>query len=99
MTQLWDFSGGIHPPEHNDISTARPIRDAGMPAQLVLPLQQHIGDPAEAIVEVGERVLKGQKIADVKTGMGVPVHAPTSGVIESIADFPIPQVWRTGASP
>ena len=90
MTQLWDFSGGIHPPEHKDISTARPIRDAGMPAQLVLPLQQHIGDPAEAIVEVGERVLKGQKIADVKTGMGVPVHAPTSGVIESIADFPVP---------
>jgi len=90
MTQLWDFAGGIHPPEHKDISTERPIRNAGVPDYLILPLQQHIGDPAEAIVEVGERVLKGQKLADVKTGMGVPVHAPTSGVIESIADFPVP---------
>ncbi|OAN86772.1 electron transport complex subunit RsxC [Marinobacter sp. EhC06] len=90
MTQLWDFSGGIHPPEHKELSTARPIRNAGLPGYLILPLQQHIGDPAEAVVEVGERVLKGQQIADVKTGMGVPVHAPTSGVIESIADYPVP---------
>lgn len=90
MTQLWDFSGGIHPPEHKDFSTARPVRRAGIPERLVLPLQQHIGDPAEAIVEVGEQVLKGQKIADVKTGMGVAVHAPTSGVIESIVEHPVP---------
>lgn len=90
MTHIWDFSGGIHPPERKEISTARPIRRAGIPERLVLPLQQHIGDPAEPIVEVGERVLKGQKIADVKTGMGVPVHAPTSGVIESIAEHPVP---------
>lgn len=90
MTQLWNFPGGVHPPEHKDRSTARPIRVAKLPDCLVLPLQQHIGEPAEAIVEVGERVLKGQKIADVKTGTAVPIHAPTSGVIESIADKPVP---------
>jgi len=90
MTQLWDFSGGIHPAEHKQQSTARPIRTAGLPERLVLPLQQHIGDPAEPLVEVGQRVLKGQKIADVSIGMGVPVHAPTSGVIESIAELPVP---------
>ncbi len=90
MTHLWDFPGGIHPPEHKDFSTARPIRHTGIPERLILPLQQHIGDPAEAIVEVGERVLKGQIIADVKTGMGVAVHAPTSGLIESISEHPVP---------
>ncbi|WP_372988013.1 electron transport complex subunit RsxC [Marinobacter sp.] len=90
MTQLWDFSGGIHPAENKQQSTARPIRTAGLPERLILPLQQHIGDPAEPLVEVGERVLKGQKIADVTVGMGVPVHAPTSGVIESIAEMPVP---------
>ncbi|KMQ73956.1 electron transport complex subunit RsxC [Marinobacter subterrani] len=90
MTQLWDFRGGVHPAEHKDLSTARPIRCAGIPERLVLPLQQHIGEPAEAIVKVGDRVLKGQKIADIGTGVGVPVHAPTSGVIESIADYPVP---------
>ena len=90
MTQMWDFAGGIHPAENKQQSTARAIRMAGLPERLVLPLQQHIGDPAEPLVEVGERVLKGQKIADVTLGMGVPVHAPTSGVIESIAELPVP---------
>ncbi|SOB75934.1 electron transport complex protein RnfC [Marinobacter sp. LV10R510-11A] len=90
MTKIWDFSGGIHPAEHKQISTNRPIQAAGIPGQLVLPLQQHIGEPAKPIVEIGDRVLKGQKIADISHGMGVPVHAPTSGVIESIGDYPVP---------
>lgn len=90
MTQLWDFTGGIHPPENKHQSTARPIRKGAMPDRLVLPLQQHIGEPAELVVAVDDRVLKGQKIADVTNGMGVPVHAPTSGVIEAIEQRPVP---------
>lgn len=90
MTQLWDFSGGIHPPENKHQSTSVPIRTAALPEQLVLPVQQHIGEPATPVVAVGDRVLKGQKIADVTTGMGVPVHAPTSGTIEAIEQRPVP---------
>ncbi|MEE2763638.1 MAG: electron transport complex subunit RsxC [Pseudomonadota bacterium] len=90
MTQLWDFAGGIHPPENKHQSTARTIRTAEVPERLVLPLQQHIGEPAAAVVQVGDRVLKGQVIADVADGLGVPVHAPTSGVIDSISELPVP---------
>lgn len=90
MSQLWDFSGGVHPPENKHQSTSRPIRQAGIPERLILPLQQHIGEPAEVIVQIGERVLKGQKIADVTAGMGVPVHASTSGVVEAIEPRPVP---------
>ncbi|MFV8570919.1 electron transport complex subunit RsxC [Marinobacter sp. SBS5] len=90
MSQLWDFSGGIHPPENKIQSTRRPIRTAGIPERLILPLQQHIGVQAEAMVNVGDRVLKGQKIADVTTGMGVPIHAPTSGIIQAIELQPVP---------
>ena len=90
MTKLWDFSGGVHPAEHKQISTSRPIQAAGIPGQLVLPLQQHIGEPAKPVVDIGDRVLKGQKIANVDHGMGVPVHAPTSGVIERIGNHPVP---------
>lgn len=90
MSQLWDFSGGIHPPENKHLSTTRPIRDAGIPGHLVVPLQQHIGEPAEAVVKVGDHVLKGQKIADVTGGMGVPVHAPTSGTVEALELLPVP---------
>ncbi|MGO1461729.1 MAG: electron transport complex subunit RsxC [Marinobacter sp.] len=90
MTRLWDFSGGIHPAEHKQISTRRPIQHAGIPGQLILPLQQHIGEPAEPTARIGDRVLKGQKIADTSHGMGVPLHAPTSGVIEHVGDYPVP---------
>jgi electron transport complex protein RnfC len=90
MTQLWDFSGGIHPEENKHLSTARPIEQASLPERLILPLQQHIGAPAEACVSVGERVLKGQTIATVTGTLGVPVHAPTSGTIEAIGMHPVP---------
>jgi len=90
MTQLWDFSGGIHPAENKHLSTTRPIETSTLPERLVLPLQQHIGAPAEACVSVGERVLKGQPIAKVTGAFGVPVHAPTSGTIEAISMQPVP---------
>lgn len=90
MTQLWDFPGGIHPPENKHQSTSRPIRRTALPPLLIVPLQQHIGQAAEPLVAVGDRVLKGQKIAEVTTGLGVPVHAPTSGRIDSIGMHPVP---------
>ncbi|MBY6034893.1 electron transport complex subunit RsxC [Marinobacter daepoensis] len=90
MTQLWDFAGGIHPPENKHQSTQRPIAKTTLPEYLVLPLQQHIGEPAEPVVSVGDRVLKGQPVAEVRNGMGVPVHAPTSGIVEAIEQRPVP---------
>ncbi|WP_166264925.1 electron transport complex subunit RsxC [Marinobacter caseinilyticus] len=90
MRKLWDFSGGIHPPEHKHQSTTRPIQPAGLPDILILPLQQHIGSPAETQVAAGDRVLKGDCLAGAIGTMGVPVHAPTSGTIESVSKHPVP---------
>ncbi|MDO3721865.1 electron transport complex subunit RsxC [Marinobacter sp. chi1] len=90
MTQFWEFPGGIHPAENKHQSTQRPIRQAGLPDQLVVPLQQHIGEPAQVLVKVGDRVQKGDKLAEVTSGLGVPVHAPTSGIIEAISLQPVP---------
>lgn len=89
-TQIWDFSGGIHPEENKHLSTTRPIAKATLPKLLTLPLQQHIGAPAETSVSIGERVLKGQKIAEAVGNVGVPVHAPTSGIIEAVGMKPVP---------
>ncbi|QSP94236.1 electron transport complex subunit RsxC [Marinobacter salinisoli] len=90
MTQFWEFPGGIHPAENKQQSTQRPIRRAGLPGQLVIPLQQHIGQPSQALVKVGDRVQKGDKLAEVSSGLGVPVHAPTSGFVEAISLQPVP---------
>ncbi|MFV8820086.1 electron transport complex subunit RsxC [Haliea sp. E17] len=84
MRKIHDFHGGIHPAENKHQSLRTPVRDAGIPAQLVLPLAQHIGAPSRPIVEVGERVLKGQKIAEAASVVSAALHAPTSGTIAAI---------------
>ncbi|TKD39389.1 electron transport complex subunit RsxC [Azotobacter chroococcum] len=90
--KLWDFHGGIHPPERKALSNRTPIQPAPLPARLVLPLGQHIGTPAEPIVAVGERVLKGQPIAAASGRLSAPLHAPTSGTVSFIGLQPYPHV-------
>jgi len=86
MRKIFDFHGGIHPPENKEQSLHCAIRDAGIPPVLVLPLSQHIGAPASPVVAVGERVLKGQMIAAAPGFVSVPLHAPSSGTVTAIED-------------
>ncbi len=90
MTRLHSFHGGIHPPENKRQSNGAPIAPAPIPAQLVLPLSQHIGAPAEPLVKVGDRVLKGQVIAEPIGRISVSLHAPTSGTIVEIGPRRVP---------
>ncbi|MEP1593880.1 MAG: electron transport complex subunit RsxC, partial [Halieaceae bacterium] len=86
MRKIFDFHGGIHPPENKHQSVQEPIRQAGIPAELIIPLSQHIGAPAETIVEVGDHVLAGQVIAEASGFVSVAKHAPTSGLVSAIED-------------
>lgn len=85
-----DFPGGLHLPGHKKRSTQTPIRKTPISKQLILPLQQHIGEAAVPIVEVGDVVLKGQRIARAEGHVSVCLHAPTSGKIVAIEERPIP---------
>lgn len=85
-----DFPGGLHLPGHKKRSTQTPIRKTPISKQLILPLQQHIGEAAVPIVEVGDKVLKGQRIARAEGHVSVCLHAPTSGKIVAIEERPIP---------
>ncbi|MBU2295543.1 MAG: electron transport complex subunit RsxC [Gammaproteobacteria bacterium] len=89
---IWDIPGGIHPAECKELSNRTPIQSAPLPKRLTLPLNQHIGAPAEPVVAVGERVLKGQLIAAANGFVSVPVHAPTSGTVSFIGPQPYPHV-------
>jgi len=84
------FPGGIHPPQHKTISTQQAIRTLALPATLYLPLRQHAGQSAIAVVTPGERVRKGQLLAKATAAISAAVHAPTSGVIREIATHPVP---------
>ncbi|OHC14338.1 MAG: electron transport complex subunit RsxC [Pseudomonadales bacterium GWC2_63_15] len=92
VLKIWDIHGGIHPPEHKDLSNRTPIQPAPLPKRLVLPLTQHLGAPAEPCVTLGEQVLKGQQIAVASGFVSAPLHAPTSGVVSFIGPQPYPHV-------
>ena len=88
--KLHHFHGGLHLPDNKAQSLREPVAPAGIPERLYLPLQQHIGAIAAPVVAVGERVLKGQVLAAAAGAVSAPVHAPTSGTVVEIGDFPIP---------
>lgn len=87
---LFEFPGGVHPPMHKERSTREHIAAAPCPPHLVLPLHQHIGDAAVPTISVGDRVLKGERIARAEGYVSVALHAPTSGTIRAITDAPVP---------
>ena len=74
---------GVHPPQRKGDNIV-PIRPMPLPERLIVQLSQHIGAPAEPQVAVGERVLKGQRIAESPAMISAPLHAPTSGRIEAL---------------
>ena len=88
--RLFSIHGGVHPPDRKDLAADQPIRPAPLPPLLHIPLQQHIGAPAQAVVSVGQRVAKGELLARGQGKISAPVHASTSGTIRAIGDCPAP---------
>ena len=86
---LGKLHGGLRLPGNKNLSTAMEIQHMPIPAQLFLPLTQHVGDQAHPIVGIGEKVLKGQMIAEAEGSLSAPVHAPSSGQIISIEPWPV----------
>jgi Na+-translocating ferredoxin:NAD+ oxidoreductase subunit C len=84
MKKLHTFHGGVHPEEHKLESSGLPSARAPLPQHLVLPLKQHIGNAANAIVQAGDKVLKGQLLAHSEGTLSAAIHAPTSGTVVSI---------------
>ncbi|SES85695.1 electron transport complex subunit RsxC [Thalassotalea agarivorans] len=80
----WQFHGGVHPPEQKFLTENKPIRQLPLPDKLIIPLQQHIGSAGKLLVQVGDKVLKGQPLTQSGNPMQVPVHAPTSGIVSAI---------------
>lgn len=75
---------GVHPDYRKEPAASRLIGKLPMPATLYLPLVQHAGAPARAIVKVGDKVLAGQMLAQAGGNISAPIHAPAAGIIEAI---------------
>lgn len=86
---LGKLHGGLRLPGNKAASTGQPIQTMPVPEQLVLPITQHAGDAAQPIVGIGERVLRGQLIAETQGALGAPVHASSSGKVVAIEPWPV----------
>ena len=87
LGQLFTFrKGGIHPPEHKDITEGLAIEVMPVPKEIAVMLGQHIGAPATACVKKGEAVVQGQLLGEVKAGLGVGVHASWSGKVKALGN-------------
>ena len=83
--RTFTFKHGVHPPDYKRDTDSRHI-EVVHPKEgelLIYPMQQHIGAPCEPIVEIGERVLLGQKIADSDAFVSSPIHSSVSGVVKA----------------
>lgn len=87
---LWKIFGGLKLDGFKAMSMEHSTQDAPLPKKLFLPLKQHIGHATEAIVNVGDTVLKGQLIAEARDYVSTPIHAPTSGKIIGIEKHLVP---------
>lgn len=81
---------GVHPADHK-----RPAADARalklpIPPRLYVPLSQHVGASARPRVVVGQKVLKGECLAEAQGNISAPVHAPTSGTVVAIGEITAP---------
>ncbi len=88
--KLWKMIGGLKLPGFKKMSMQQPVQPAPIPSVLVLPLKQHIGHEAEALVKPGDRVLKGQMIAAARDYVSTPIHAPSSGKVIAVEERLVP---------
>ena len=78
------FKGGTHPDDKKFATKNKPIVEMAPSKEMVYPLIQHIGAQCEPIVNVGDSVLVGQKIADSDAFVSAPIHSTVSGTVKAI---------------
>ncbi|MCI8639226.1 MAG: electron transport complex subunit RsxC [Coprococcus sp.] len=89
---LLTFKGGVHPNDGKSLSKDKAITELMPQGELAYPLSQHIGAPAKPVVAKGDRVLKGQKIAEAGGFVSAPIYSSVSGTVKAIE----PRVNPTG---
>jgi len=82
------FFGGVHPNDMKAATNGKAIEQLAPPAQVVIPMSQHIGKPCTPIVKVGDHVKVGQKIGEPGGFVSAPIHASVSGTVTAVEPRP-----------
>jgi electron transport complex protein RnfC len=81
---LGTFKGGIHPYDGKELSKQDPIESLVISGEFVFPLGQHIGSPSTPLVQAGDTVLVGQKIAEASSAVSANIISSISGTVKGI---------------
>jgi len=81
------FKGGVHPPQDKE-TVSFPIERLPAPQKLFIHLSQSAGAASSPVVEKGQRVLKGEVIAEPGGKISAYIHSPVSGTVEGIKKWP-----------
>ena len=90
MIKLPTFKGGIHLPEHKELTERKKIKDLPPPPRVIIPLNQNVGSPPRPVVKVGQKVAMGEVIAEPSGRISSTLHASVSGLVTGLDLFPYP---------
>jgi electron transport complex protein RnfC len=80
------FEHGVHPAHHKEQTADLPIQRVPFGTHYVMPLGQHIGVPATPVVEAGQRVRRGQVIAEPGGFVSTALHSPVTGIVRDVGN-------------
>ena len=78
------YYGGVHPSERKEFSEHLSLKRFPEPKTVVISMSQHLGAPANPIVQVGDTVKVGQKIGEASAFISAPVHSSVSGTVVAV---------------
>ena len=82
--------GGVHPRGQKNLARTAALQNAVIPAISTVPLQQHLGAPAECVVQPGDEVREGMLIGKATSFVSAAVHSPVPGVVKDITTIALP---------
>ncbi|HEB10092.1 MAG TPA: RnfABCDGE type electron transport complex subunit C, partial [Spirochaetales bacterium] len=89
--------GGVHPFDFKSFTSGVPIRNAPIPALAVIPMQQHMGKPAQCLVSKDDLVREGMLIGQAQGVFSANIHSPIPGVVKEIHKIYLPTGIRSEA--
>lgn len=78
------FKGGFHVPDNKDLTASESIKEMPIVTDYFVSLSQHIGKPAELVVNVGDTVREGQLIAKASSFVSANIHSPVCGEVVDV---------------
>jgi electron transport complex protein RnfC len=91
MKDLKTFpQGGIHPPDSKAYTKDIPIRNAHIPSVALIPMHQHMGKPAECVVQKGDSLREEMLIGRATGYFSANIHSPVPGTVTDITEMHLP---------